>query len=209
MAKLEAAGVAERENAISKGNVGLDGVPWISVYVDGSWSKRSYGTNFNALSGMVGIIGRHTGQVLFVSVRNKFCSICPRATTQEEPKQHNCYRNWDESAPGMEADMVVEGFNMSESMHGVRYLKFVADGDSRVFAKIKQNVKYGPLVKKLECTNHVLKNYGKHLYKIKADTQINLNGRKLLTKSKILALTKRAKCSIYEHGKCEQKIPTC
>lgn len=101
--------------------------------------------------------------------------------------------------------MVVEGFQCSEEVHGVKYLRFIADGDSSVFSKIKENVTYGQDVRKMECTNHALKNYGKHLRKIKADTQINLKGRKLLTQTKITQLTKRAKCSIYEHAKKENR----
>lgn len=77
---MEVAGVKEKEFTIEVGNVCEDGTPWATVYVDGSWSKRSYGTNFNALSGMVGIIGRHTGELLFVGICNKFCAVCTRAT---------------------------------------------------------------------------------------------------------------------------------
>lgn len=43
----------------------------------------------------------------------------------------------------MEADIIVEGFKQSESMHGVRYKKFIADGDSSVFAQIKSKTLYG------------------------------------------------------------------
>lgn len=195
---MQAAGVKERQMAIEKAQVCEDGTPWVTVYIDGSWSKRSYGTNFNALSGMVGIVGKNTGELLFVAVRNKFCLVCARS---QNPKDHVCYKNWDGSASSMEASMAVDGFNMSESMHGIRYLKFVGDGDSSVFTKILQNVSYGKEVKKIECTNHALKNYGKRLRSIKADTQISLEGRKLLTLAKINLLTKRAKSSIYEHAK--------
>ncbi|KAB0803297.1 hypothetical protein PPYR_00267 [Photinus pyralis] len=58
----------------------------------------------------------------------------------------------------------------------------------------------------MECTNHALKNYGKHLRSIKSDTGISLAGRKLLTLLQIKKLTKRAKCSIYEHAKNGQNI---
>lgn len=57
--------------------------------------------------------------------------------------------------------MVVEGFSESMETHGVQYLKFIVDGDSSVYAKIKQQVSYGDKVKKIECTNHALKNFGK------------------------------------------------
>ncbi|KAJ8912576.1 hypothetical protein NQ315_005739, partial [Exocentrus adspersus] len=202
---MENAGKRERNHALEKSNVCQDGTPWITVYVDGSWSKRSYGTNYNALSGMVGIIGRYTGELLFIAVRNKFCCICARAVNKDiEPPPHTCYKNWDGSTTSMEADMAVQGFNMSEEMHGIRYCKFVADGDSSVFAKIKTNVSYGNIVKKVECTNHAIKNYGKHLRQIKKDTSINIEGRKLLTINHIEKLTRRAKGSIYEHSQTEE-----
>ncbi|KAF2882521.1 hypothetical protein ILUMI_23657 [Ignelater luminosus] len=60
---MEAAGVKEKENAIEMNNVYEDGTPWITVYLDGSWSKRSYGHNYDAPSGMNGlyhVFGDHT-----------------------------------------------------------------------------------------------------------------------------------------------------
>lgn len=50
---METAGVQEKNHAIELGNICEDGIPWVTVYLDGSWSKRSYGHNYNALSGMV------------------------------------------------------------------------------------------------------------------------------------------------------------
>jgi hypothetical protein len=75
-------------------------------------------------------------------------------------------------------------------MHNMRYLQFIADGDFSVFAKIKQRVPYGSDVRKIDCTNHALKNYGKHLRKVKADKTTELRGPKLLTLKKIEALTR-------------------
>ncbi|XP_031331888.1 uncharacterized protein LOC116162414 [Photinus pyralis] len=204
---MKAAGLKEKENAIANGNLCNDGIPWITVYLDGSWSKRSYGHNYNALSGMVAIIGKYTKKILYLGVRNRYCSVCARGENESaDIKMHHCFKNWNKSAPAMEADMVVEGFCQSENTHGVRYGKFIADGDSSTFAKIKTNVPYGSTVKKVECTNHALKNYGKHLHKIKSDTKINLSGRRLLTVEKIKLLTKRAKASIYEHANAEMSV---
>lgn len=199
---METAAAKERTIALERNQVCPDGTPWITVYVDGSWSKRSYGTNYNALSGMAAIIGKNTGELLFIGVRNKLCSICSRAAVKDEiAKTHTCYKNWEGSAPAMESDIIVDGFNESEAAYGLRYLRFVGDGDSSVFCKIQEKVNYGSQVKKAECTNHALKNYGKRLRTTKADTKINIKGRKLLTIKKINLLTKRAKCSIYEHSK--------
>lgn len=43
----------EAKLAVATGNVRKDGVPMITVIADGAWSKRSYRSNYNALSGVV------------------------------------------------------------------------------------------------------------------------------------------------------------
>lgn len=53
---MEIAGKEERNIACSRGDVDPDGVPFVTVYLDGGWSKRSYGHNYNAASGVVHII---------------------------------------------------------------------------------------------------------------------------------------------------------
>ena len=85
----------------------------------------------------------------------------------------------------MEADIIVDGFNKSEVMHNLKFLSFIGDGDSSVHAKIISNVKYGKDILKVECINHLVKSVGKALYKIKKDTTIDVEGRKLLTSTSI------------------------
>jgi len=43
----------EAKLAVENGDVREDGVPMITVIADGAWSKRSYKSNYNALSGVV------------------------------------------------------------------------------------------------------------------------------------------------------------
>lgn len=50
------AGVEEKRLALEKGDVYDDGVPFVTVIVDGGWNKRSYGHNYNANSGVVSSI---------------------------------------------------------------------------------------------------------------------------------------------------------
>ncbi len=58
----------------------------------------------------------------------------------------------------MEADIIVEGFLEAERVHGVRYMKFVGDGDSSVNPTLVQNVPvWGHAIRKLECANHACK----------------------------------------------------
>lgn len=74
--EIKKAGEQERSIAIDKGNVSSDGIPYITVYVDGGWLKRSYGHNFDSSSGMACIIGKETKKCLYLGVRNKYCYTC-------------------------------------------------------------------------------------------------------------------------------------
>ncbi|KAF2882481.1 hypothetical protein ILUMI_23706 [Ignelater luminosus] len=114
------------------------------------------------------------------------------------------------SSAFMEADIVIGGFNSSIAMHGLRYKKFIADGDSTVYSRIKQHVSYGHEVQKIECVNHCIKNYSKHFYRIKKDTKsVALETRKLLTNQRIKDLTRNAQKAIYAnaHGDISQLKP--
>lgn len=53
MTSMVEAGKLENALARERGQIDEDGIPWIIVYVDGGWSKRSYGHSYNALSGVV------------------------------------------------------------------------------------------------------------------------------------------------------------
>jgi len=50
---MQIAGEDERRLAIESGSIDTDGTPMCTVVADGQWSKRSYKTNYNALSGVV------------------------------------------------------------------------------------------------------------------------------------------------------------
>ena len=41
----------------------------------------------------------------------------------------------------MESDIIVEGFNLAQEQHGVRYTKFIGDGDSSVLAHLRKDIK--------------------------------------------------------------------
>lgn len=47
------AGKEEKELSLRAGNVDDDGVPMCTVVADGQWSKRSYKTKYDAMSGVV------------------------------------------------------------------------------------------------------------------------------------------------------------
>lgn len=131
---LEAA-EEEKVAAIDRGSVDQNGTPIVTVVVDGTWSKRSYGANYSALSGTAVIIGHHTKKVLWIGVKNKYCKICATATG-DEPKEHQCNSNYKGPSTGMESDLILEGFQKSEAEYGIRYGKLVGDGDSHTFKKL-------------------------------------------------------------------------
>ena len=80
----------------------------LSGIVDGGWSKRSHKHSYNAKSGVGIIIGEPTGKILHVGVRNKYCSVCAHSTKHNtEPRQHDCYKNWDGASSSMETDILV------------------------------------------------------------------------------------------------------
>ncbi|XP_076545845.1 uncharacterized protein LOC117609781 [Osmia lignaria lignaria] len=176
MHTMQAAGEEERRLAYENNEV-VDGIPYITVIADGSWMKRSYGTNYNSLSGVGAILGFRTGKVLFIGIRNKYCTICDIAERKaKSPKHHKCYKNYDRyaSSSSMESDAIAEGFNCSIQMHGLIYRTVVADGDSNVYHTIVNNRPYREqkvTVRKVECTNHLLRNLCKKLRYVAEKTQ--------------------------------------
>lgn len=51
--EIQKAGEEERKLAIEAEDVGYDGIPFCTVVADGQWSKRSYKSKYDALSGVV------------------------------------------------------------------------------------------------------------------------------------------------------------
>ena len=103
---MKEAAEEEKRMAIERGSF-HKGVPAISVIVDGGWSKRSHKHSYNAKSGVAIIVGVHTGKLLHVGVRNKYCSVCAQAAKHnKQPQQHDCYKNWDGPSSSMETDIL-------------------------------------------------------------------------------------------------------
>lgn len=160
--EMIAAGQEEKRLAVLNGDVDNDGCPLISVVADGSWAKRSYKSGFSSASGAACIVGLKTKKVLFLGVRNSYCCICARsAKLNIDVPEHRCFKNWNDSANAMEADIIAEGFAKSMEMHGVKYNKLIGDGDSSVMKKLLLNKPYGHdfTITKIECKNHLLRNF--------------------------------------------------
>lgn len=156
------AGKEEKKLAIEAGELDDNGIPIITVAADGAWSKRSYKSNYNALSGVGAIIGWRTKKILYVGIKNKYCRICQQEEKLQTAIEHTCFKNWHASTTAMEAGIIVDGFKKSIEMHGLIYGKLIGDGDSSVMRKIKDAAPYGPqfIIQKIECKNHILRNLG-------------------------------------------------
>lgn len=152
----------ERIAAIERGDVDEDDkIPYITVITDATWGKRSYRKNYSALSGAAAIVGQHTGKVLFMDVKNKYCRTCNQhEDNKTEIPPHDCNRNFEGSSSAMEAALVCEGFKSSVNQHGLRYLTVIADGDSSVYKTLIDEKPYQHRhIEKIECKNHLLRNF--------------------------------------------------
>ena len=142
------AGQEEKKLAEERGDF-HQGVPAITVVVDAGWSKRSHRYSYNAKSGVGIIVGQATGKLLYIGVRNKYCTACTQGVPRE---RHECFKNWEQSSSEMEPDIILEGFKQAERVHGVRYIRFVGDGDSAVYPTLIQCLPgWGRYIKKMEC----------------------------------------------------------
>ena len=194
---MNAAGKEEKKLAEERGDY-HEGVPAITVIVDGGWSKRSHRHSYNAKSGVGIIIGKETQKLLHIGVRNKFCTACSQGIPEEK---HACYKNWDASSSEMETDIIVEGFKQAERVHGVRYMRFIGDGDSSVHPTLLQTVPvWGHAIKKIECANHACKCYRAGLEKL-AQENSRYKGRGGLTVRMRKRLTSAARCAIKMRSK--------
>lgn len=202
--EMEDAAKKEAELAVERGDVDENGTPLITVVVDGCWSKRSYRTQYNASSGVAAIVGFHTKKVLFMSVRNKFCFVCARSTNGKEIPEHACYKNWSGSSSSMESNIVLEGFQKSEALYNLKYNKMIADGDSSCYKKILEARPYANLtVEKIECRNHLLRNYCTKLRNLSEQHRIGSPSLRKFLLQKILKL-RRAVTEAVKHRKTEE-----
>ena len=196
---LLTAGKEERSLAIAQGTF-HDGVPAITVVVDGGWSKRSHKHSYNAKSGVGVIFGAATKKLLFIGVRNKYCSVCAISDRNNSPcPSHQCFKNWNGSSCAMESDIIVQGFQLAEQMHGVRYRWFIGDGDSSVYHAVVTDVLYGRCVQKVECANHAVKCYRNRLEAL-CKEHPEYRGCHGLSGERMKKITRGARCAIKMHS---------
>lgn len=82
----------------------------------------------------------------------------------------------------MEAAIITEGFKKSIDMHGLIYNYYIVDVDSSAYyANILNARPYANVtVGKIECKNHLLRNYCEALLPIANNTAYHIRDRKIL-----------------------------
>ncbi|GFV38654.1 uncharacterized protein TNCV_4412081 [Trichonephila clavipes] len=93
----------------------------ITVGIDGSWQKHGH----TSLNGVVIATSFYTGKVLHASILSRFCK-CPNKMHNE-----NCKANHFGNSGSMKVSGAIEIFQRSESLHDLRYTKFLGDGKRR------------------------------------------------------------------------------
>jgi hypothetical protein len=151
--------VVSMKDAVKEAVECNEGATELTVAVDGTWQHRGH----ISLHGVVSATSIDTGKVIDVDVLTKYCQRCASAKDIEKLKEHQeshaCNINFQGVSGGMEAAGAVAVFTRSVDMHGVRYTKYLGDGDSKEFMKAVEARPYGETeVEKLECIGHVQKN---------------------------------------------------
>ncbi len=55
---------------------------------------------------------------------------------------HRCGKNFDQSSGNMETSCTLKMFRRSQKKYGVRYVKYVGDGDAKTFSLLKKEQPY-------------------------------------------------------------------
>jgi len=125
---------AVREAKLLNNNNSTD----IIVACDGSWQKRGH----TSLNGMISVTSIESGKVLDIKCLTKYYHSC--AVIQDD---HECVKNFVGASGNMEAAGAVAMFKRSWSDQGLRYVKYLGDGDSKGFIKVSECKSYGGNVK--------------------------------------------------------------
>lgn len=120
----------------------------LSVFGDGSWSKRG----ISSLFGIVSLIGKHSNKILDTVVKSSVCKVCEFWKGKENTvdfeawyvdHEEECQANRKGRASKMEVDGIVEIFQRSIEKHGVKYAFYIGDGDTKTFKSLLDIAPYG------------------------------------------------------------------
>lgn len=181
----------------------------LTVSSDGTWKRRG----FSSLFGVSILVGKYSKKVVDAVIKSSFCQACNLWNKKKddnineynewyETHEETCSINNEGSASKMEIDAVTEMFLRSKEKHGVLYMKYIGDGDSKTFRRILNVNPYGDeaTVVKKECVGHVEKRMGTRLRDAKKKNQdIGDEGAGKLTDKVIGELTTYYGLAIRRH----------
>ena len=105
----------------------------------------------------------------------------------------------------MESNIILEGFRMADRQHGVRYIKFIGDGDSSVHAQLISGISgWGYAIQKQECASHAVKCFQSSLEKLMKDNP-QYKGIGKLTEQMRKRLASSIRCAIINRSKMTEK----
>ncbi|CAF2882427.1 unnamed protein product, partial [Rotaria sp. Silwood2] len=132
----------------------------ITVSGDGTWQTRG----FSSKHGAADLISTcDSPKVVDIETCSKTCNVClgaesllqlgtPEARTKYDQIiiNHDCGKNFDQPSGNMEASSILKMFRRSVKKYGVRYVKYIGDGDSKTFSVLKTEIPYkGEIFEKL------------------------------------------------------------
>lgn len=142
----------------------------VKTYVDGTWQRRGFASKNGIVTVMTNLGKHEANKVIDTEIMTTYCNVCSQKNRDAVKlstvaAKHECAINHDGSAGKMESEGAVRCFKRSEQKYGLRYTKYLGDGDSKAFTSVNGESVYGNsvVVEKLECTGHVQKRMGKAL----------------------------------------------
>jgi len=154
----------------------------LTVSGDGTWKKRGHTSRF----GVTTLAGKFGKKIIDTVVKSTYCKSCEvwekkKNTHPEEYEEwleghDDCDANHIGSAGKMEVDSVKEMFGRSIDQYGVKYTRYIGDGDSATYKGLLNLNPYDVQIEKLECYLHVKKRMGTRCRNLKKQTK-SLGGR--------------------------------
>ncbi|CAD6227261.1 GSCOCG00011964001-RA-CDS [Cotesia congregata] len=159
----------------------------LTISGDSTWKKRGLTSRF----GIVTLAGKYSKEILDSCVKSTYCQSCVfwEKRKESDPQayeewsslhEEECDVNHQGSVSKMEVDSVKDMFGRSISKYGVKYSRYIGDGDSATHKGLLDLDPYDTPVQKLECYLHVKKRMGTRCRNLKKNNK-KLGGRSKTT----------------------------
>ena len=170
-----------------------DHITELTASYDMGWQRRSAGKTYNSTSGHGSLIEKDSGKLIAYRCRITSCKVCDiAAKASEDPKPHDCRRNWSGSSKAMEQSVAVE---LVREVHSddAAVTTIVMDDDSTTLSHLRKE--YNPQIVKWSDVNHATKAFTSMLYKLS-------DKFKILTSNKNKIIKYLSKCFSYAIAQC-------